>query len=59
MSDIGVTESTVEDAALAWLKSLGWNIAHGPNIAPDTTAQSALTMGKYFWCNVCATPSPG
>ena len=30
------TESTVEDAALAWLESLGWSIAHGPDIAPDT-----------------------
>ena len=32
----GFTESTVEDAALAWLESLGWSIAHGPDIAPDT-----------------------
>ena len=31
-----LTESTVEDAALAWLESLGWSIAHGPDIAPDT-----------------------
>ena len=31
-----ITESTVEDAALAWLESLGWNGAHGPDIAPDT-----------------------
>ena len=30
------TESSVEDAALAWLESLGWSIAHGPDIAPDT-----------------------
>ncbi len=30
------TESTVENAALAWLENLGWNIAHGPDIAPDT-----------------------
>ena len=30
------TESTVEDAALTWLESLGWNVAHGPDIAPDT-----------------------
>ena len=30
------TESTVEDAALAWLESLGWSVAHGPDIAPDT-----------------------
>ena len=32
----GVKESTVEDAALTWLESLGWTIAHGPDIAPDT-----------------------
>ena len=31
-----LTESTVEDAALAWLASLGWSIVHGPDIAPDT-----------------------
>ena len=31
-----LTESTVEDAALAWLESLGWDIAHGPDLAPDT-----------------------
>ena len=30
------TESTVEDAALVWLESLGWSIAHSPDIAPDT-----------------------
>ena len=30
------TESTVEDAALAWLESLGWNVVHGPDITPDT-----------------------
>ena len=28
------TESEVEDAALAWLGSLGWKVAHGPDIAP-------------------------
>ena len=32
----GFTESTVENAALTWLESLGWSIAHGPDIAPDT-----------------------
>lgn len=30
------TESVVESAALAWLEGLGWSIAHGPDIAPDT-----------------------
>ena len=28
-------ESTVEAAALEWLASLGWQTAHGPDIAPD------------------------
>ncbi len=32
----GVSESDVEAAALEWLESLGWDIAHGPDIAPDT-----------------------
>ena len=31
-----ITESTVEDATLGWLKHLGWDIIHGPDIAPDT-----------------------
>jgi len=28
------TESVVEDAALAWLESLGYTVKHGPEIAP-------------------------
>lgn len=28
------TESVVEDAALAWLESLGYTIKYGPEIAP-------------------------
>lgn len=28
------TESVVEEAALAWLESLGWTVKHGPKIAP-------------------------
>ena len=32
----GFTESEVEEAALAWLAAMGWNIAHGPDIAPKT-----------------------
>jgi type I restriction enzyme R subunit len=30
----GLTESVVENAALAWLESLGYAIEHGPEIAP-------------------------
>jgi type I restriction enzyme R subunit len=29
------TESTVEQAALAWLSEAGWQVKHGSEIAPD------------------------
>ena len=29
------SESTVESAAFAWLSELGWQVKHGPEIAPD------------------------
>ncbi|CUQ67829.1 hypothetical protein [Candidatus Nitrospira inopinata] len=28
-------ESDVEQAALAWLKTSGWPVAHGPDISPS------------------------
>lgn len=28
------TEPVLEEAALAWLESVGWHVAHGPDIAP-------------------------
>ena len=31
-----ITEAVVEEAALDWLRSLGWQVKHGPDIAPDT-----------------------
>ena len=31
-----INESVVEEAALEWLAGLGWQTAHGPDIAPDT-----------------------
>ena len=31
----GFTESVVEEAALAWLETLGYAVVHGPNIAVD------------------------
>ena len=30
-----LTEADVEQAALDWLAALGWQVAHGPDIAPD------------------------
>ena len=36
MTSSTITEYVVEDAALGWLNSIGWSVAHGPNIVPDT-----------------------
>jgi len=30
------SESTIEEATLDWLERQGWQVAHGPDIAPDT-----------------------
>ena len=40
------TESTVEDAALAWLENAGWRVAHGPDIAPDMPAAERRNYGE-------------
>ncbi len=40
------TESVVEDAALAWLESLGWSVTHGPDIAPDTPGAEREDYGQ-------------
>ena len=42
----GFTESEVEEAALAWLEAIGWNIAHGPDIAPDTPGAERAGYGE-------------
>ena len=39
------TESVVEQAALAWLESIGWRVSHGPNIAPDTPGAERRDYG--------------
>ena len=41
----GFTEWEVEEAALAWLAAIGWNIAHGPDIAPDTPGAERSDYG--------------
>ena len=39
-------ESDVEQAALAWLESLGWRVVHGPDIAPgEPGAERAVYEG--------------
>ena len=41
-----ITESVVEDAALGWLEGLGWSVAHGPDIAPDTLTAERADYGQ-------------
>jgi type I restriction enzyme R subunit len=31
---VSFTESVVEDAALEWLRGIGWSLRHGLEIAP-------------------------
>ena len=41
----GFTELEVEEAALAWLTAMGWDIAHGPDIAPETPGAERSDYG--------------
>ena len=41
MNERNFTESVVEDAALAWLESLGYAIKHGPEIEATAIRGSA------------------
>ncbi|MCS7090455.1 MAG: type I restriction endonuclease subunit R [Limisphaera sp.] len=40
------TESEVEQAALAWLEAIGWRVAHGPDMAPDTLLAERRDFGE-------------
>lgn len=42
------TESVVEDAALAWLESLGWQVVLGLDIAPETSAAERADYGQVI-----------
>ena len=41
-----LTEAGVEQAGLAWLDGLGWQVAHGPDIAPDTPSAERSDYGQ-------------
>ena len=41
-----LTEADVEQAALGWLADLGWQVAHGPDIAPDATGAERTDYGQ-------------
>ena len=41
-----LTEADIEQAALDWLAALDWQVAHGPDIAPDTPAAERNDYGQ-------------
>ena len=41
-----ITEAAVEQAALDWLSALGWQVAHGPDIAPGTPNAERTGYGQ-------------
>ncbi len=41
------TESTVEQAALAWLESIGWTVKHGLDIAPGELVPKDYLRGMH------------
>jgi type I restriction enzyme R subunit len=43
-----LSESDVESAALDWLASAGWQVAHGPDIAPDTLGAERADYGQVI-----------
>lgn len=51
MTNHGVTELVVEQAALAWFEATGWQIGHGPEIAPDITTGSVRGLTKSCWAS--------
>ena len=54
----GLSESTVESAALSWLANTGWPTAYGPDIAPDTLGAERADYGEAILpqrlCNALA-----
>ncbi len=42
----GLAERDVEEAALDWLAGLGWSVAHGPDIEPDTPGEERSDYEK-------------
>lgn len=55
-----LTESVVEDAALAWLGALGYTVLHGAAIAQGEPGaeRTTRTTAMCCWSGGSATPSP-
>ena len=53
-----LTEAVVEDAALAWLESLGWTIARGPDIATEERTDYGQVILEQRLRNALARLNP-
>lgn len=42
-----ISEGAVEQAMLEWLASLGWSIAHGPDISPPDAKTAGTERASY------------
>ena len=43
-----LTETIIEDAALEWLGELGWQVAYGAQVSPDSSAPIRLSNGDVI-----------
>ena len=43
-----LSESDVEQVALEWLANVGWQVAHGPDIAPDAPRAERCTAPDFL-----------
>jgi len=50
MGGVRFSESVVEEAALGWLETLGWTVAHGPDISPggDTLTLALSQRANHY-----------
>jgi predicted ArsR family transcriptional regulator len=46
--ELGLVESVVEQAALAWLEAWQYDVLSGPEIAPGEAAAEGKIMGRPF-----------
>jgi type I restriction enzyme R subunit len=51
MTGRGFTESVVEQAALAWLEALNWEVVNGPDIAPAAVRAERTDYGQVVLVN--------
>lgn len=43
---VSITEADVEQVALGWLRTLGWGVVHGSEIAPDGPSAERDDFGQ-------------